>query len=157
MTPIKISIELDSDRWHGVSVESLWAEDTGNETAQLDNVPLFAVGVSHRDVVRYSTIVVEGALLNVFKAVVQASGNSTYRIRVEPEYSATLEEQLINRLKEKGCVAERGRHHGYELFAISIPAEADADEIYALMEAIEKQGLAEIEEGNDVHPAARDE
>jgi len=149
---LKVSIELGADTWHEVPAEALWAKSLPDQTAVIDNIPFFAKGISLGDRVAFTTIQTAEGPLHRFDAVLFKSGNSTYRLRAQEEDAEELNTKLCSQLQNLGCAIERGSHMGFWLFAINIPASASADQTYALIERVVEAGLAEVEEGNDVHP-----
>lgn len=72
-TLVKIFVNLDPADWHDYKTESVWAEPLSDGVYRLRNVPFYAVGLSHDDVVRAS--LVDNDL--VLEGVERRSGHST--------------------------------------------------------------------------------
>ena len=110
-------------------VETLWAYSLGDDRYKLDNVPLFAYGVSWHDVVYapYDPDEQRAA----FRSVVSKSGNRTVRIIFDiPAELGNGSRQLVDELVALGCSYE-----GFDstMIAVNIPPEADFDAVVDLL------------------------
>lgn len=143
---IKLAIELDPSAWHGYAVESVWVEPLSDRTARIDNVPFYALGMSCGDVVEMA--VVDGRFQ--FVAILEPGGHSTYRIfllgdttRESPDFRSRWAP-----LEELGCSMEGATER---LLAIDVPPDADIHRVCELLEAGERSGTWDFEEGHCGH------
>jgi len=102
-------------------VETLWADDLGNDQYKLDNCPFYAYGVSWEDVVYAPFDPVEG--FPTFQSVVAKSGNRTVRVILDPPAAAGNEsEKLLSDLLALGCGCERATQ---SYVVVNIPSSVD--------------------------------
>lgn len=141
---VKIALPLDSSEWHGSGAETVWAERLSGEHFRLDNSPFYFFGLSYRDVVA-ATEDENGQLR--FRSVYEHGGHSTYRLmrRAGTEESFAV---LWHPLETLGCTYEGGPGR---LVSVDVPPEADIHVVYALLEAGEKDGAWDLEEGHCGH------
>jgi hypothetical protein len=139
----KIVLALDLNASHGHATETVWAERVGDGRFRLRSVPFYANGLGFGDIV--NTQVEDGK--NVVQSVSLRSGHSTYRAFIKDP--AQVADELFNcywiPLQEIGCTYERATEH---LIAIDVPGNTDLDAAYALLEAGERAGVWEFEEGH---------
>ena len=139
---VKIMFELEAGEWHGYSTETLWAEPVGSHRYRLRNSPFFAFGVSFEDIVFARN---ENGML-CFDGVSISSGRSTYRLLLTDKGKGHFE-QYWQPLARLGCTYEEGK-----ALAVDVPPNANIDEVYALFEAGEKEGVWDFDEGKCAHP-----
>src|SRR5687767_12999480 len=99
-TKVIFELEQDEDGYPPVGSEALWAFEREEGIFELDNIPFFARQVSSGDLVR--------ALPNewgewIFKEIVRASGNSTFRLYVHHESRV---QKVRDDLRALGCPSE---------------------------------------------------
>lgn len=140
---IRIVFELDAHAWHGSATERLWAEAVGGGRYRLRNSPFFASDVSVNDVVF-------GELRDGevhYKGVSIRGGHSTYRIIVASSVENRGFLEYWAPLQALGCTYESGR-----VLAVDVPSTVDIHAVYRLLEAGEKSGVWDFEEGHCGHP-----
>lgn len=139
----KIFFELDPKAWHGSGAESMWAEDLGRGRYRLRNSPFHAYDVSFGDVVRGEPS--EGVIW--FKGVLERSGNSTFRIRLQRGLTHESPDfvEAWSPFKALGCGYEGGNFGRAQIFAINVPDSADIETIWHLLMEGENRGLWEVE------------
>jgi Domain of unknown function (DUF4265) len=122
----------------------LWAYRLDATTAAIDNIPFYAYGLAYADRVRISPEPSDG--VHDVLGVVQRGGHSTYRIIWGDPSSKGETECLrfLRLLEAKGCGFERGQGM---LYAIDVPPDIDANDVYRLLEDSEKRGISTFEEG----------
>lgn len=141
---VKVLLPLDVGAWHGSEAETLWAEPLGGDEFRIQNSPFFAFGVSHEDIVLAE--VVHRRLQ--FKAVVARSGRSTYRLWLHtPDTTSRAFIAAWTPLEQLGCSYEGGL-----VYSVDVPASADIQVVYALLQAGETAGVWDFEEGHCGHP-----
>lgn len=134
---ILFRLERDEDGYPPEDVESMWAVPVQGGY-RLDNIPFFARGVSAEDVVSASE---EGGVL-YYTGLVNEGGHSTVRVLIwnQEETEAVREE-----LRAMGCDSERTNIPG--LIAVDIPPSVRYHDVRTLLDAGEKNGRWEYEEG----------
>jgi hypothetical protein len=132
----KVVFDLE-ETWHGHATESLWAKPT-EEGFVLRNIPFFAYGVSYDDVVAVAPLK-EGFWRS--RSVVRHAGHSTYRIFVQQDAEFP---HGWNQLAGLGCTYEQATPH---LYAIDVPATANIDGVYQVLEREKSRGIWDFEEG----------
>lgn len=138
----KLVIRLGDNAWHGYGAESVWVEGMPDKSLRLMNTPFFAKGLSYLDVV---DVKVEDNAL-VFAGVRSRSGHSTYRLILE---NATTELQFAERwaaMAALGCTYES--FGDLRLYAVDVPSTAAVRELYPLLQAGERDGVWDFQEGH---------
>lgn len=131
---IKVRVDLPNSRDGGAEV--LWAEPLGDDLYQLRNVPFFAYGLNHLDVVK-ATAASANADLEI-RQVARASGHQTLRVFFVDEYPELKRGQLLGTLKRHGAVFERGTDIA---FAIDVAPDGSFDAVYETLLAWENEGI----------------
>lgn len=130
--------------------ETIWAETKGPGLFMVSNIPFYVYGVSFGDVVSGRPAGDRNASVG-FLAVHEHSGHSTYRVLLRSEISSAQFELHRRRLEALGCGFESvGR-----LYSVDVPAETDIHATYQCLEAGERAGVWDFEEGHCGHPVAR--
>jgi hypothetical protein len=145
---VKINFPLPlEDQAQGVEAENLWAEPLGGDRFRIDNIPFYAYGVSHEDVVVANQV--EGRLR--FRAVAARSGHSTYRVLVKDPggYESQGFQKFWARLHELGCTYEIAKRRW---ITIDVPPESDVFAIYRILEEGMTDGAWTFEEAHCGHP-----
>jgi hypothetical protein len=149
----KIFFQLPEGEWHSTKSESMWAEEISLKSAtklyKIDNIPFYTKSVSLGDLVNCVLNKEWGGL--EFRAVVEHSGNSTYRIIAKPDRFLS---QWGN-LEEKGCSYESTKLNGDMLYAVNVPAAANIDEIYKILRDAEDGEVWIFEEGYFGHGSGK--
>jgi len=103
----------------GGQVETLWAVRVGPNRFRIDNLPFFAYGVSHNDVVE-GTEYAPGMYRLV--RVVEPSGNRLVRVILADEARADTPagREVIDGLKALGCGLENMNNR---LLSVTVPPE----------------------------------
>lgn len=143
---VKIRVPTDAEDWHGLTGERLWATGLGGDRYRIDNVPLYAYGLSYGDIVTARS---DGDLLT-FTGVVGQGGNSTYRVLLRPGHGRPDFERYWARLEPLGCFYE-STSDPENVFAISVPADADVALVYRILEEGAAEGIWHFDEGNFEH------
>ena len=142
----KVLIELEPDKWHGFSTESVWATKLGDDLFRLENSPFFANGLSYEDVIK--TTLKER--VNYFIETVSSSGRSTYRIIPNNAADSASFERYWQPIEDLGCSFEQG-NFGFILFAVDVPSNTDIHQVFALLEEGVHNKVWEFEEGHCSH------
>ncbi len=147
MSQVKILFRMGDDTLADAGTETLWATPTERGFV-LDNYPFFVKGVCFGDVV-------EGKFIapNVFEYVrtVAESSNSLYRV-LYGDAKSELARRLLRQLGDIGCTYETNVMEEITLVAVNIPGVVDADLAWALLDGGLRDGVWEIQEGDDRHP-----
>ncbi|HEX7687943.1 MAG TPA: DUF4265 domain-containing protein [Burkholderiaceae bacterium] len=105
----KVRFKLDSEDWHGHSLERMWAKEVlGSDRLtlfQVQNSPFFAKGVSFLDVV---SVLRDEDGEYVFDEVVEKSGHSTLILLVPIESKAAFYADCWPEAETLGCTYESG-------------------------------------------------
>lgn len=141
---VKVFAVLDADEWHGYKTESMWAEPVQGDVFVIRNVPFYAKGFSHEDTVRAPFRADERFITDV----IRRSGHSTYRFILEQDVPESAWQKYWQPLEAAGCSYERADK---KLFAVDVPPKADIHQVYALLEAGERDGVWGFEEGHCGH------
>lgn len=146
---VRFELQPDEDGWPPSNAEYLWAQDLGDGTFLIDNVPMYVRGISCDDVVAATEV--DGELN--YNTVVRRGGHSTYRVMLLEAETFTEEpiSPLWNKLATEGC--SYAGLAGKRLFAIDVPQEADIAIVYAILEEGLHAGLWDFEEANCQHKA----
>jgi hypothetical protein len=132
----KIKILLPTADWHQFAAETLWVNPIGDNKYVLENSPLFANDLSHKDVVYAEYEKEEG--FPVFKKVIERSKHSTYRIFLLAGKSLQEFENYFEALHKIGCTYE-GIHSTH--FSVDVPAETDIMKAFDLLKIGEEDGI----------------
>lgn len=141
MSYVKVIFNLkrDEDGYPPADVESLWAEDLGDSTYKIDNIPFYVRNISVGDVVDVNNV--DGILC--FRTIVRHSLHSTYRILIG---SANDFEKIRADLNSLGCSVEKS--HLPSLASIDVPPQCDAKSIHNYMLIMESLNVFEFEEAS---------
>jgi hypothetical protein len=131
---IKVRVDLPKSRDGGGEV--LWAEPLGGDLYQLRNIPFFAYGLNHLDVVKATAASAEADL--EIRQVARASGHRTLRVFFVDEYPKPKRGQLLATLRRHRAVFERGTD---VLFAIDVAADGSFDAVYETLLDWENEGI----------------
>jgi hypothetical protein len=139
----KVIVPLGQDAWHGFAEEAMWAKKVGDELYELHNTPFFAKGLAFLDVVTVRQK--DGRLVVINTST--PSRRSTYRALVQQDAPQPQVGQALAKLAALGCTYESYEDVKWTLYAFDIPASA-VDAAYKTLDAAEKQGLLDFEEGH---------
>lgn len=145
VAPVKLTLPLDPSEWHGNASETVWAVPVAPDLYRIDNTPFYFLGLSCGDIVRAITSA-DGTL--TFGEIQARGGHSTYRL-LPGERTPERFDRRWRALAGLGCRGERGPGR---IFAVDVPPEVDIHATYALLEAGERAGTWEFEEGHCGHP-----
>ncbi len=141
---VKIKVPLDGRNLADAHAEWIWGQPLGGETYLIDNVPVYAKGLSCEDVVRAQ--MEDGAL--TLKGLVRHGGHSTYRVYASAGRTEPSVVSLLDKLKKLNCNIEPATD---KLVAVDVLPNAD---IYAVYEALlesERSGIIDFDEGHCGH------
>jgi hypothetical protein len=140
---------------YGEGAETMWADPLGASKYRLDNVPLFAYGVSLGDV--FLTKHVDGDDRPYFERVVERSPNWTYRLILSelPTEALDAREHLLKR------VLSYGDHSGLydkRFVSINVPDSVNREAMDGVVEQGEAEGFwqSEVSSGPDLPVSASD-
>lgn len=140
---VHFRMDMDEDGWPPASVESLWAEDLGDGTVRLDNMPWFVRGVASDDIIR---VEVDEEGVRWAGQTVRASGNCTIRLIVLKDGgSAAARQSVLQTFHSLGATGEGIER--YRMVALDVPPEADLLRIRKLLEHGEVKEWWHWEEG----------
>jgi Domain of unknown function (DUF4265) len=146
---IQVRLKLDPNSWHRTSSEGIWVNlirPLGEKAiVEVDNIPFYSRSISYRD--KIAIAFVNNAV--VFDSIVERGGHSTYRIFFETPNGNEI--SALRPLGQLGCIWERAKVNGGELFALDIPPEVDIYHVYRVLEEGQKHGLWRFEEGHVGH------
>ncbi len=145
---VKLFVELEPADWHNNSTESLWAMPLGGDLYRVRNIPFYAMGLSHDDVVRAS---LRNDELFV-EQVERHAGHSTYRLFTMEGITDEQWQPFWQHLEEIGCTYERATQR---LFAVDVPPDTDIHKAYELLDSGEKAGVWGFQEAHCEHPLKR--
>jgi hypothetical protein len=148
---VKVCFPLPpEDQAQGVEAENLWARALGEDHYRIDNIPFYAYGVSHEDVVIAKNS--DGRLK--FSEVAVRSGHSTYRVLVKNEAGHESEnfKKFWARLRELGCSFEVAKRRW---ITIDVPPDSDVFVVYRILEEGMAQNVWTFEEAHCGHPSVR--
>ena len=134
---INFRVEVGSDGYPPVAVESLWAQPV-NDGYVIDSIPFFTSDTTSGDRI-HAQLGDADALW--FAGVVERSGNSLIRVVF---FDLTCEDVVALRLKEMGCGTERMPQ--FKLMAIDIPQRVRLAEVQAYLRDKASEGLIDYEE-----------
>lgn len=133
-------------RWEG-GQEVIWGLPTDGGYA-VDNIPLFAYGLSLGDTIQASER--EGVL--TYAGVVRRGGHSTYRVAFPSFASEDQRRTELDALRAIGCGFERGPSR---MVAIDVPPATEINQVYAVLERGMADGRWTFEEAHCGHPLPR--
>lgn len=138
----KMVIFLDED-WHKQSAETLWVISLGNNSYQVDNIPILAKGISYGDIV-YSNKKDDGFL--IYDKILKKSGNCTYRIIFDEKIRKNEKEfdKYIKKLSKYGEY-ESGV---LNIIGFNIKNKELVYKFYEILEELEEKGILDFEEGD---------
>lgn len=142
---LKVAVTIDTGE--GASFEWVWVSRRGASLV-VDNIPLFAYGLSPGDGVAVE--VVDGA--PTLRAVVSRGGHSTYRVAFDAALTPMERQRALEPLHRAGCGFEYGPSR---MVAIDVPPASDVFAIYGLLEEGMSRGWWTFEEGHYGHPGIR--
>ena len=122
---ILFRLERDADGYPPADVEGVWADEAGEGTLVLDNIPFFARQATLGDVVSVDRI---GDEL-FYASTEQPSANSLIRVVM---IGGRDPQGLRSRLQAMGCSSELS--HLPSLFAVNVPASVDIGQVRALLD-----------------------
>lgn len=134
---INFRVEVGSDGYPPVAVESLWAQPV-EDGFVIDSIPFFASSATSGDRI-HAQLGDADALW--FAGVVERSGNSLIRVVF---FDLTCEEGIAARLKEMGCGIERMPQ--FKLMAIDISQRVRLADVQAYLRDKASEGLIDFEE-----------
>lgn len=140
---LRMTFVLEANSWHGNATERLWVESLGKGRFRIRNSPFYVFGLSNEDVVLGKEI---DGLLH-FEKVLLRGGHSTYRIMLgeaglnSPEFS-----RCWSPLAALGCSFEEG-----PVLAVDVPAQANIQDAYELLQTGENAGVWDFQEGHCGH------
>jgi hypothetical protein len=144
LTKVRVDLSgIVDDGWPPSTAEWLWAEDLGGGLFRIDNVPIFARGISSNDVVRAHKVDDRWE----FDEVARDGGHGTFRIMLQRGDSLAGEPaaELWAILSDLGAAYEG--YQGGPLFAIDVPP-SEVVAARAVLERGEQLGVWEYEDGN---------
>ncbi|HTU69157.1 MAG TPA: DUF4265 domain-containing protein [Candidatus Baltobacteraceae bacterium] len=116
--------------------EILWCDKLLSDKYRVDNIPLFAYGVSVGDVI--STKRVDGDDRPYFNSLIERSGNKTCRVTVGEGMSGIAD--VLERLSELAKLASGIERYGRDYVAFNFPPSCDLDYIEARLNDGEDKG-----------------
>ncbi|MEQ8823086.1 MAG: DUF4265 domain-containing protein [Filomicrobium sp.] len=146
---VRVAIPLESNAWHGSSVETIWANHIDGSLYRVENSPYFAFGLSYRDVIEAEKID-EGQILQ-FAGVRQHSGASTYRLLINLPFDDNHLVKLWDQLQILGCAYEESLVLELPMWAVDVPPETDVRRVYSVLQQGEGSRVWEFEEGHCGH------
>ena len=145
---VKVFIPMEPTDWHSHKTESVWANPLPDGLYRVRNVPFYAMGVNHEDVVRAE---LDGDTLS-FWEVVRRGGHSTYRFVLLDGITEPQWKPYWQPLEVIGCTYEQGTAR---LFAVDVPPETDIYITYELLDQGEKAAVWGFQEAHCGHPLQR--
>lgn len=127
---VVVKLEKDEDDYPPADYEGLWARPLGEGLFQIDNVPFFARGIAHGDIVSAS----EGTQEFRFLEVVKPSGHSTLRLIVHDENDIPSVKAMLEKL---GCSIERSHIPG--LISLDVPPTVYMESLKSVLDEGEAQ------------------
>ena len=137
-----------TETWHGAAGEYLWSSPLVSGGYQIDSIPFFLTDIALGDVVEAERV--DGVL--EFRALRLRGGHCCYRIALTPGGSLAAHlrvDKLVSHVQSLGCQVERGEICGVKLFAIDVPREVSAGEVYDSLLEAKALGLVEMEVAYD--------
>lgn len=127
-------------------IETLWAEDLGNNIYRIDNSPFYAYNISYNDVVEAKENSNDDNRLYFLK-VISSSGHSTYRVKII-ENKIIDAKPLLSELEIIGCTFEGVKN---SLISIDIPPTTKLSEIIKILEHGKTKKIWFYEEAKCAH------
>ena len=137
LVKVVINLHQDEGGYPSASSESLWAEDLGNRSYKIDNIPFFAPDISVDDVVRADEIGGE----RVVQDTVVRSGHSTLRVVL---FAADQMGRVREGLLALGCKTELS--HIPTLAAVDIPPDVPIQVVRGYLDRMASAGVLDYEE-----------
>lgn len=138
---VKVRLPLDPELG---GYESVWASPE-RDGYMLDNIPLFAFGVSNGDVV--DAVVQDGLLTST--RVRRRGGHSTYRVAFPAGASEEDRLAALEPLRTLGCGFERGPSR---IVGIDVPPTVDIYTAYSVLQDGMSAGRWTFDEAHCGHP-----
>ena len=136
-------LEQDEDGYPPFALESLWAEGNNEDGYIIDNIPFYVYEISVGDKIS-TTTADDGALY--FNALIERSGNSTFRLFVKDVADS---EEIKRKIEGLSCEVECDRKMG--ILAVNIPASSDIMALLDLLMLKKKNEEIDFEEGSLRH------
>lgn len=134
---VKIAFDLTGTGWK-IPVETVWAEQKGENKYKLLNSPFCAYGYSFDDIVSVSDkngqLFVDGVVYR---------GHSTYRIFLSEKTTPEVFKKYWDPIQAMGTTYEQGTK---SLYAVDVSSGADVGGVYQFLEEGEKSGVWKFEE-----------
>lgn len=143
---VKILVNTNACDWHGMSGESLWGLRLHGDFFRIENIPLYAYGISYHDIIHACHC---GTGLE-FKSITMRGGHSTYRVLLKSDRTKA---EFLARwvlLEHLGCSYESSMNPE-DVFAIDVPPEVDVHIVFRILEKGEADGVWHLDEGNFEH------
>lgn len=144
---IKILVRLDSNDWHGMTGEKLWATEVEHGYFRIENNPFYAYGISFADLVEAELGSQDEVL---FCRVVLKGGHSNYRIMLRDGSRRAEFDRIWLNLESLGCRYESSKSPE-KFFAIDVPPDVDVHYVYSVLSHGEEEGSWYLDEGNFEH------
>lgn len=140
-----VKVSFDVDEPEPGTREIMWGVRTSDDSVRIENVPLLAFGFSYRDVVEVSAV--DSQLRSTGRVIVRG-GHSTYRLMAERDVGDPVFGERRGQAAELGCRYERATAR---FLAVDVPPSADIQEVYAVLERGQRDGIWTFEEGHCGH------
>lgn len=135
-----IRVHVDLPNHPAIAGETLWADHVGDDVYRVANVPFWAYGLNHGDLVR-ATPDTEGVL--TIREVVEPGGHRTLRLIFEAALDRARQEDLLGRIYvERSITFERANDR---LVAVDVWPDADYRGVFEQLEAWADSGLLDFE------------
>lgn len=134
---INFRVQVGSDGYPPVTVESLWAQPV-EDGYIIDNIPFFSKDATSGDRIRAQ---LGDADALWFSGILERSGNSLIRVVF---FDLLYEEALATKLKEMGCGTERMPQ--FKLMAVDVPREVNLAEVQLFLRSKASEGVLDYEE-----------
>jgi hypothetical protein len=143
----KVIVPTNPSDWHGMEAERLWACEVAPGEYRVENVPMYAYGISWGDTISATDLASGDAQ---FSSVTREGGHSTYRVLLRK--GKTVEDFAARwvALEKLGCSYESSKEPE-DTFAIDVPPDVDVDAVFALLDQGEVEGTWYMDEGNFEH------
>lgn len=140
---VRVEVQLEPQTSGDFATETLWAEYLGHNRYRVRNSPFFAFGISNEDII----LCTESQGHPKFQRVLIRGNHSTYRIRLnDVSIGDGIFQEHWMPLEAIGCSFEEG-----PVLSVDVPPETDINATYALLEAGERAGVWEFDEGHCGH------
>lgn len=138
---VKISIELDKDSWHGKTIERMWAKKLDANLYQLDNIPIFAKGISYLDI--FTVLNNKDDL--ILDSIVKKMGHRTYRVVFEEDVNSDIRNLCLEKLEQ---YASFEFHEEMDIYAFDIETIQDDENFILTLDKFESEKILDYEEGD---------